>query len=262
MPLDPRAIHIYADGSCLQNPGGKGGATALVEYPDHFYCAIKQVVDFGCVETSNNRMELLACIKVLEWVRKNKPWPSVDRVQLIIDSQYVSENLSRAGYWQRDSWRNLHGEAKQNADLWKQLHSARSKAGIRVDFIWQRGKSSPILKDVDKLAKAAATKAMEVDHGFRGGKVSRSNVKGSAKIFPAAGQSTVIRPYRKNSPIKEENQIRFDLFSMETKQFDASYYAYASNEITAQLHRQHSYQVRFNNNPRNPRIEEIIAEIL
>jgi ribonuclease HI len=72
MPLDPHAIHIYTDGSCRRNPGGRGGAAAFVEYPDHLNLVeMEQIVDFGCVETSNNRMELLACVKVLEWVILN-----------------------------------------------------------------------------------------------------------------------------------------------------------------------------------------------
>jgi len=39
-------------------------------------------------------MELLACIKVLEWIRENRPWPSVNRVQILTDSNYVIENLT------------------------------------------------------------------------------------------------------------------------------------------------------------------------
>src|ERR1039457_2870033 len=131
MPLDPRALHIYTDGSCLRNPGGRGGAAALVVYPDHLNIEMEQIVDFGCAETRNNRMELLACIKVLEWLRKNKPWPGVDRALIVTDSEYVRENLSRALGWQTNDWRNQHGEAKQNSDLWKQLIGARTRVGMR-----------------------------------------------------------------------------------------------------------------------------------
>ena len=34
MSLDPRAIHIFTDGSCYKNPGGKSGCAAVVHYPD------------------------------------------------------------------------------------------------------------------------------------------------------------------------------------------------------------------------------------
>jgi ribonuclease HI len=64
-PLDPHALHIFTDGSCLENPGGRGGVAAFVEYPDHLNLAMEQIVDFGCAETSNNRMELIAVLKSL-----------------------------------------------------------------------------------------------------------------------------------------------------------------------------------------------------
>ena len=38
MPLDPRAIHVYTDGSCYKNPGGSSGCAAIVHFPDHLGC--------------------------------------------------------------------------------------------------------------------------------------------------------------------------------------------------------------------------------
>lgn len=69
MPLDPRAVHIYTDGSCYRNPGGSSGCAAIVQYPEHLGRSDEQIVDFGCSESSNNRMELLACIQALNWIR-------------------------------------------------------------------------------------------------------------------------------------------------------------------------------------------------
>jgi len=217
---------------------------------------VEQIGDFGCAETSNNRMELIACIKVLEWIRKNKPGRNVNRVQIVTDSNYVRDNVSRAIGWQNNGWRNLHGEAKQNSDLWKQLLAARTRVGIRVDFQWQRGKSSSIMKIVDQAAKAAAKRGgFNRDTGFKSGKVSPSKVRGrSATIFNAQGQTAVIHVYRKNAP-GGDNQIRFHLFLEDTQTYVGSYYPYASDSITHELHRQHLYRVRFNNNPRNPIIE-------
>jgi ribonuclease HI len=257
MPLDPRAIHIFTDGSCLKNPGGKGGAAAFVEYPDHLNLPIGQIVDFGCTEATNNRMELIACIEALEWVRRKKPWPGVTRAVIITDSAYVRDNLSRAASWQKNGWRNLHDEEKQNTDLWKRLLAIRSKVGMGIDFRWQLGKSSPILKLVDKAAKSAAKRGgIDRDNGFKRGKVSRSRVQGAAKMFPAQGQTACIHVYRKNAPIKD-NQIRFHLFNEVTKTPLASFYAYASDLLTLELHRQHTYRVIFNDNPRKPVIEEV-----
>ncbi len=262
MLLDPRAVHIYTDGSCYGNPGGTGGAAAYVEYPDHLHCGPHQIVDFGCGETTNNRMELLACIRALKWIRANKPWPGVSRVQIVTDSRYVLDNIARVGAWKRLDWRNVHGEAKENSDLWTDFLRARGQAGIRVDFCWRKGKISPLLKEVDRAAKSAASvRYFGTDAGFRRGKISRSKIRGSAKIFPARDQIAVIRPYRKTAAGKAETRVRFDLYDERHDTYLDSYYACAGDVIALDLHRQHLYRVKFNDAPRNPRIEEIIDEV-
>ena len=46
--------------------------------------------------------------------------------------------------WKKNDWRNQHGEPRENSDLWNQLLSAHSKAGITVHFEWTLGKKSPV----------------------------------------------------------------------------------------------------------------------
>jgi ribonuclease HI len=259
LTADPRAIHIFTDGSCFKNPGGESGCAAIVVYPDEMGREEEQIVDFGCAESNNNRMELLACISALEWIRDNKPWRNVDRVQIFIDSKYVYENIYRARKWKANDWRNRHGEPKENSDLWKRLISAHSKTGMKVHFEWNLGKKTPVLRRVDKAAKAAAQRGgTDVDRGYRPGTVSRSKVKGAATRFPASGQVASIRPYRKNIMRKGENKIRFDTF--DAQGYLKSCYAFAPPELAARLHRQHGYKVQFNDNLEYPQILDIVSE--
>jgi ribonuclease HI len=262
MPPDPRAIHISTDGSCYKNPGGRSGCAAIVHYPDHLDREDEQIVDFGCEESSNNRMELFACIRVLKWIRENGPWDSVTRVQVFTYSQYVKENLFRARAWKKNDWRNQHDEPRENSDLWNQLLSAHAKAGITVHFEWTLGKKTPVLKLVDKAAKAAAKRGgPDIDRGYKPGTIARSMVGGAATRFPASRQIAVIRPYRKNILAKGEEKVRFDILSEKTQTYLESCYAFASTHLAAELHRQHGYKVRFNDNPKYPQILEIIEEV-
>lgn len=262
MPPDPRAIHVSTDGSCYENPGGRSGCAAIVHYPDHLDREDEQIVDFGCDESSNNRMELMACIRVLKWIRESGPWDSVTRVQIFTDSQYVKDNLVRARGWKKNDWRNQHDEPRENADLWNQLILAHTKAGITVHFEWTLGKQSPVLKRVDKAAKAAATRGgPDVDRGYKPGTIARSMVQGAATRFPAKGQSAVIRPYRKNLLGHGEEKIRFDIFSEATQTYVESCFAFATTALAAELHRQHGYRVRFNDNPKYPQILELVEEV-
>jgi ribonuclease HI len=73
MLLDPRAIQIYTDGSCYKNPGGESGCAAIVHYPEYLNRPDEQILDFGCAESSINRMELMACIEAMKWVRRSAP---------------------------------------------------------------------------------------------------------------------------------------------------------------------------------------------
>jgi len=261
MQLDPHAIHIYTDGACYGNPGGASGCAAIVHYPDHMMREDDQIVDFGCAESKNNRMELLSCIRALRWIRENAP--RVSRVQVITDSLYVTDNIVRARSWKKNDWRNLYGEPKENWDLWKQFISAHQKVGIRVSFEWTPGKKSPILKRVDKAAKAAAKRGgTDVDRGYSGGQVARSMVKGAARRFAASGQTAVVRIYRKDAMARGENKVRFDVVADDLQSYAASCYAYASPAMSSQLHRQHGYRLRFSGKPNYPEIIEVIEEKL
>jgi ribonuclease HI len=262
MLLDPHAIHIYTDGASYQNPGGASGCAAIVHYPDHMQLEDEEILDFGCAESKNNRMELLACIRALRWIRENAPWPGVSRVQVITDSLYVKENLGRSRSWKKNDWRNRYGEPKENWDLWKQFISAQQKVRIRVSFEWALGKKSPILKRVDKAAKTAAKRGgTDVDRGYSGGQVARSMVKGAATRFAACGQTAVVRIYRKDAMAGGENKVRFDVVADDLRSYTASCYAFASPEMSWQLHRQHVYRLRFSANPNYPEIVELVEEL-
>jgi len=261
--LDPRAIHIFTDGSAINNPGGEGGLAVVVSYPEHLQREDEVIFETGYLETTNNRMELLACIRALEWIRSNHPcWRDVTRVQIVTDSKYVADNVSyRARTWKKNGWRNRHGEPMENADLWKQILSAHQKAGIKVDFVQTPGKSAPILKITDKAAKEARSRGLEVDRGFRPGTISRSMVRGGARRFPANGQEALIRPYRKKIMCTGEEKIRFDMLSDDGQFYVACFYAFVTPTMAAELHRQNGYRVRFNDNLHYPRIVELIEPV-
>lgn len=264
--LDPRAIHIYTDGSCYQNPGGDSGCAAIVHFPDHFGQPEEQIVDFGCDESSVNRMELMACVEALRWVCDNAPWPGVTRVLIVTDSQYVANNVVRAPFWKKQGWKNLSGETKFNEDLWDKLLKRRAKAakaGIRVDFVWELGKKTPMTKQVHNAAQTAAKRGgNDSDTGYRPGSVSRSMVKGGvAERFPAAGQVLVIRPYAKKIMFRGENRISFHVFDEGTLTYANKFFAFAPPVLSVELHNGNGHRVRFNSEPKNPQILERIEGV-
>jgi len=85
--------------------------------------------------------------------------------------------------------------------------------------------------------------------------------KWSSTRFSAEGQCAVIRPYRKNVINSAEEKIRFDVFSEAAQTYVGSCYAFTSPALAVELHRQHGYRVRFNDNPQYPQILEIHEEV-
>lgn len=261
--LDPHAIHIYTDGSCYKNPGGASGCAAIIHFPESLNLLDDQIVDFGCGESSINRMELLACIKAMEWVRHNGPWANVTRVQIVTDSQHVTDNLYRAPTWKKLGWRNVHGELKFNPDLWDKLLKLRTKTGIRVDFVWRPRRKTELAKQVDRAAKEAAQRGgIDVDRGYKPGSVCRSMVKGgTAQRFSAAGQILVVRPYVKRVMHRGHNRISFNIFDEATHNYEGKYYAFAEPLLSAELHRGNGHRVRFNSDPQFPQLLERIEGV-
>lgn len=261
--LDPRAIQIQVDGSCYRNPGGQSGCAAIVHYPEHLHLPDEQIVDYGCGESTNQRMELLPCIRALEWVRERQPWPDVTRVQIISDSTYVTGGLPSAPRWKKNKWRNRHKQPIFNSDLWADLLSARAKAGIRVDFVYQKGKETPEGKAIHAAAKAAARRGgFDVDRGYKPGAYRRSMVKGGIALpYPANSQVAIIRPYAKKPVLKGEERVSFNLFDLEAQTYESKFYAFTTSVMAFELHSWRRWRVEFNSDPKYPRIVEVLEEV-
>jgi ribonuclease HI len=260
MQQDPHAIQIVVDGSCFVHEKRKAGYAGFVLYPDN--SVEEQIVFNGVRESTINRVELAACIAAMEWLIQARPIAS--RVQIFSDSRYVIDNIPRAPYWQRNKWRNAQGRPVEHPDLWKEFLTIRSRAGVRVDFGWVKGKSNTLLTKVDKAAKEAARTATGVDRGHIAGKIGRPKTKsGASTMFPAVGQELVVRVYGSRLVGRtEENRITFEIYDEVTNQYGPKHFAYAQPEVGGQLHRQRTFRVQMNDNPKYPQVLRVLEERL
>lgn len=141
-----KKIEIYTDGSCLGNPG-PGGWGVLI--PGKGTDKVPDVrMSGGEDHTTNNRMEMLAMIKALEWLHKNIEKEELSGTGIIIysDSNLLISTLNQG--WKR----------KANTDLWAQIDKLR--AWLRIEWIWVKAHATNKFNNqVDKLALAAATTA-------------------------------------------------------------------------------------------------------
>ena len=109
--LDKGKAVIYTDGGCLGNPG-PGGYAAVVMTGDD-----REELSGGFRRTTNNRMEVLACIKGLESL------PPGSDVVLISDSKYTVDAMTKgwAKKWRSKNWMRTPTESAKNPDLWERM---------------------------------------------------------------------------------------------------------------------------------------------
>ena len=143
-------IKIYTDGACVGNPGPGGWAAVIVTDKGN-----KEI--FGGEKlTTNNRMELTATIKALEYCfEKEGKLPSLKQIEIYTDSVYVKDGITVwINAWEKNNWKTADKKNVKNIDLWKKLRELTKT--VRVDWNWIKGHSKDPMNDLaDELAKKA-----------------------------------------------------------------------------------------------------------
>jgi len=137
-------VEAFTDGACLGNPG-PGGWAALLRAK-----GTERIISGGEVQTTNNRMELLAAIHALEALTR----PCT--VTLTTDSRYVMQGIEEwVPRWIKNGWRTADKKPVKNQDLWERLAAAVARHTVR--FEWVRGHAGHVENErVDQAAREQA----------------------------------------------------------------------------------------------------------
>ncbi len=121
-------IEIYTDGACKGNPG-PGGWGALLKSG-----GTEKELFGGELQTTNNRMELLAVIEALNALKR----PC--QVTLYLDSEYVRKGITEwINGWKARGWRTAAKQPVKNVDLWQRLDAVVSSSGHTIQWRWVKG---------------------------------------------------------------------------------------------------------------------------
>ena len=115
-------INIYTDGACSGNPGIGGWGVVIL------YNGEQIQLNGGDHNTTNNKMELTAAIKALEYFEQRK--------DLIIytDSKYVKDGIeSWIINWKTNGWKTSAKKPVKNKEMWIALDDLIKKHNI----IWE-----------------------------------------------------------------------------------------------------------------------------
>ena len=118
----PDAIYtqVFTDGS--RDPQGVGGWGAILMRGEK-----EMQISGSATDTTNNAMEIMACIKALDTFTK----PT--HVQMNTDSTYVFKAMTQwVDEWYDNDWKRKGAEIP-NAELWKELLKVRDS---HIDVTW------------------------------------------------------------------------------------------------------------------------------
>ena len=139
------SYEIYADGSCLGNPG-PGGWAAIIRTPDG-----DKTIKGGTTHTTNNKMELYAILAALAEIEPSQGKKA--KVKIFSDSNYCVRAINEWLY----NWKKVNFKGKKNADMWKIYLELVD--GFDVNAIWVKAHNGhPENELVDSLAYQEAKK--------------------------------------------------------------------------------------------------------
>ena len=122
-------VNLYTDGACKGNPGPGGWGVVIIKNGmpvDEIYG--------GELNTTNNRMELLAVIHGLNKIEEG------ETVRVNTDSMYVKNGItSWINKWVENGWKTAAKKDVANKDLWVKLQTIVEVR--RVTWNWVRGHS-------------------------------------------------------------------------------------------------------------------------
>ncbi|OHB17467.1 MAG: ribonuclease HI [Candidatus Zambryskibacteria bacterium RIFOXYD2_FULL_43_10] len=142
-------ITIYTDGASRGNPGPGGWGGVIVNED--------WVIEMGGSDphTTNNKMELTACIRSLEFTIFNSQF-SNKPIQIYTDSEYVMKGITEWIHrWQRKGWKTANRKPVLNQDLWQKLIELTE--GKNIEWKYVAGHAGiPLNERADEIATSFA----------------------------------------------------------------------------------------------------------
>ncbi len=139
-------ITVYTDGGCSGNPGPGGWAFVLLDKDN--------IIKYsgGDKNTTNNRMELTAVIKALEYISSDKRIREMIPV-IHTDSAYVKNGItSWINTWVDNGWKTASRQPVKNRELWQELKVLNES--LSAEWKWVKGHSGNEYNEMcDSLVK-------------------------------------------------------------------------------------------------------------
>lgn len=123
----PDQVDLFTDGACSGNPG-PGGWAYILKHPASGSEKRRAGAE---ADTTNNRMELRACVEGLRALKQRC------RVRLVTDSKYVADGLREwLPRWKARGWKTADKKDVKNVDLWEPLDELAQKHDLNIQHVY------------------------------------------------------------------------------------------------------------------------------
>ena len=144
-----KKIIIYTDGACSGNPGAGGWACSIEIDGEE-----RKILSGASPETTNNKMELKACIEALVAISE---FDKAD-VTVFTDSTYVRDGMMfHMDGWCRKRWKGSNGKEIKNLPMWKAMYALSRKHSINWEHVDAHSGIAGN-EEVDSIARAEIKK--------------------------------------------------------------------------------------------------------
>ena len=154
-------ISIYTDGSCDKAGNGSWAFVGV-------HSAASEIVfqNFGVVNNAtNNRMELTAAIKAIQYMSASKmQFP----IKIFSDSAYVIGGFTKGWEktWRKNNWIGSQGREIKNRDLWEIILNLEKQYSSRIEWLHIRGHNGDKWNEYcDRLSRNCRNKELQFEGG-------------------------------------------------------------------------------------------------
>lgn len=141
METPKKEVMLYTDGACSGNPGPGGYGAILI------YKGMEKEVSGGELDTTNNKMEMMAVVKGLELLKEPCD------VTVYSDSAYVVNSIEKGWLlgWKKNNWIKADKKRVKNIEIWERILQLMQIHTVR--FVKVKGHSDNVYNNrCDQLA--------------------------------------------------------------------------------------------------------------
>ena len=209
-------------------------------------------------------MELEACVTALKMAPTINYYTQANCVVIRTDSRYVVDYyISALTHWRQNRWHNRAGKAVDNADLWKQFVKNYEKIPKPKQIEWVKGHGKGLQKDphnytADRLADKSARSPLRRSEYRSSVRRKRSPKETEIGSIQMRGQQLSIHVIETMwLKVQKKWKYRCEVISTDSPHFECVDWVYSLEN----LRDGYEYDVRLNDDQKNPTIVEMLREL-